>query len=499
MELRVYDRYYAGMLRALGGMLIWTAVAGLTTACGDDSTGLSDGHTSDAEVGTGDETSTSGSSDGSESESLDTTSGGETGGSGTASETGTTAGPIACDPEQPEVTDRGFLPLGDSTGELTVARCGEDRHYIAAAQDVVIEVAVTGLQTGDELVVEGALTYPNVAQEDDLEDIYDKSLVPPFTTAEGDTTKVEFTSIRSGEYAVYIRSSDPEQAAAYSLAVTCLENCDEQTTRFPIVLAHGWTGWDNIGPLEYFFQVPGHLGDHGYPVYVSQVDKYNSSIVRSGQLAEQVDEVLSAWRARKVNLVGHSQGGIDSRAVVSTHGYGNRVSALVTIGSPHQGTYVTDLALGLVPGGVDQALFFLFNFLGAVTADEQADAEASFYSLSEEYMQEVFNPENPDDPRVTYISYTGETCAAEDFLVPGNDCNDLVDPLILVGYEILKVARGKNDGLVPYESAKWGDFRGTMIADHIDEVGQVLGVTDFDFDHKQWYLDLAHDLRLERH
>ncbi|MCA9717803.1 MAG: hypothetical protein KC468_24235, partial [Myxococcales bacterium] len=58
----------------------------------------------------------------------------------------------------------------------------------------------------------------------------------------------------------------------------------------------------------------------------------------------------------------------------------------------------------------------------------------------------------------------------------------------------LRAAQGDNDGLVTVESAKWGDYRGEMIADHIDEVGHLLGVTDPDFDHKQFYLDRAREL-----
>ncbi len=482
--------------------LMLTTVAGLCLACGDDTTSTAsasdsaEGSETDA---TTDEThETSGSTDNSGSQTVGESETEDPETSGSDTDSGTTSGHLACDPLDPEISDRGFLPLGQVTETYTIARCGEDRHYIAAAEDVVLEVTITG-PSGEGIMVEAAVTYPDIAQEDGPQDIFEASLVDPFLAGSGESTTIAFTSARSGEYSIYVRSDDPEIPADYNLDVRCIENCEEETTRFPIVLAHGWTGWDNIGPLEYFFQVPGYLGDRGYPVYVSQVDPYNSSIVRSEQLAQQIDDTLAGWRARKVNLIGHSQGGIDSRAVVSTHGYGNRVSALITIGSPHQGTYITDLALGLVPGGVDEALFFLFNFLGAVTAQAQSDAEASFYSLSEEYMQNVFNPENPDDPRVTYISYTGDTCAVEDFLVPGNECDDLVDPLILIGYEILKPVRGKNDGLVPLESAKWGDFRGLMVADHIDEVGQVLGVTDLDFSHKQFYLDLARDMRTEEH
>jgi hypothetical protein len=114
-------------------------------------------------------------------------------------------------------------------------------------------------------------------------------------------------------------------------------------------------------------------------------------------------------------------------------------------------------------------------------------------------MQDEFNPANPDDPRVEYISYTGRTCDALAFLDPENDCQDLVDPLIGWSWTILQNARGANDGLVTVESAKWGDYRGEMIADHIDEVGQILGITDPKFDHLEFYRDRARELAQGQH
>ncbi|MGB1277387.1 MAG: hypothetical protein ACPG77_16710, partial [Nannocystaceae bacterium] len=188
----------------LGGLLV--------LACGDGSTtNTSETDTQGSEVGTESEASGSTSPTSSEAEtdsdsdasstSLDTE------GTDSASETGTTAGPIACDPEAPEVTDRGFLPLGETTSPLTVARCGEDRHYIAGAAGTTLEVTVTGLLPGDAIVVETAITYPDIAQEDDSEDIYQESLVTPFEAFDGEATTRLFEPPRSGEFSVYIRSS----------------------------------------------------------------------------------------------------------------------------------------------------------------------------------------------------------------------------------------------------------------------------------------------------
>jgi len=54
-----------------------------------------------------------------------------------------------------------------------------------------------------------------------------------------------------------------------------------------------------------------------------------------------------------------------------------------------------------------------------------------------------------------------------------------------------------NDGMATVESAKWGNFRGCIPADHLDEVGQVghhgkLRWTGFD--HLRFYRNVAFDL-----
>lgn len=411
-------------------------------------------------------------------------------GSGDASDSQTTGAP-ACDPQALDLVERDFIAEDHALTDEPLAACSEDRWYFAAPSESTVEIKLRRKSGG---VVSAAVAYPDEAPAD----VWSAALLPPIVS-DTDATSAIFPVPRSGEFAIHLRSDAPDLAAAYDLEIRCILGCERETTRFPILLVHGWTGFEAIGPLTYFYNVADMLAEHGYPYTVAVLDPYNSTTVRSGQLAPQVDETLASWRARKVNLLGHSQGGIDSRAVVSSLGYGDRVSALMTIASPHHGTYVTDLALGLAPGAVEDLVGLLLNFVGAVTAQQKSDAKASFYSLSEQYMTEEFNPQNPDDPRVEYISYTGRTCDALAFLDAKNDCQDLVDPLIGWSWTILQNARGANDGLVTVESAKWGDYRGEMIADHIDEVGQILGVTDPDFDHLDFYRARARELAQAQH
>ena len=410
---------------------------------------------------------------------------------GTMSASGTT-GTAACDPAALVLDERGFVPRGQSIHGAELARCGEHRWYVALPDESSWQFTLT--RTGGAGPLEATVVYPDEPQDT----LWSAGLAPPLVSGEAPAQAI-LAVPRSGEFAVHVRSSTPDEPATYDLELTCAIGCERETTRFPIVLVHGWTGFEAIGPLTYFFNVHDDLAGLGFPIEVAVLDPYNSTTVRSGQLATQVDEFLVAQRARKVDLLGHSQGGIDSRAVVASHGYGDRVSALISVASPHRGTYIMDLALGLAPGPVEDTVGLLLNFLGAVTAQQKSDAKASFYSLSEAYMQGEFNPMNPDDPQVQYISYTGRTCDALGFLDPDRDCQDLVDPLIGWGYAILQPARGDNDGLVTVESAEWGEYRGEMIADHIDEVGQIAGITDPKFKHLEFYRKLARDLVAEQH
>ena len=456
--------------------------AALLAACaGDDAaTGGAAASTDDASA-TGTTASTSSAGTSSAGSGSDSASAGET----THAET---TAADACDPAAPLLVERGLL---SAPAAALVDPCGLHRWYLVAPSESTLEITVRGADAGVEAVV----AYPDLLAADAWQD----PLAPPFASAAGAPAARALAAPRSGELALYVRPQDPQLAAAYDLEVRCVAGCERETTRFPVIWVHGWTGFESIGPLTYFFGVRDHLEPLGYPMSIAVLDPYNSSEVRGGQLAAQVDAALAEWRARKVILIGHSQGGIDSRYVVSSLGYGDRVDALLTIASPHRGTFITDLALGLAPGPVEVALSGLLNLLGAVTADAKSDALASFYSLSEAHMQGEFNPQNPDDPAVAYISYTGRTCATIDFLDPKNGCDDLVDPLLLWAYDLLKLARGPNDGLVTVESAQWGDYRGEMIADHIDEVGQIAGITDPDFDHRAWYLARVRDLAAEGH
>ncbi len=381
--------------------------------------------------------------------------------------------PACTGPEDAQEAARELIRAGQARDGQELPACTRHRWWTTAPSATAHRVRVS---SASEVRVE--VRYPD-----------DPGDGPPLAAAEGaGEVELMLYAPRSGEFAILVQALDPTLPATYAIDVTCTADCERETTRFPVLFVHGWTGFGAIGPVDYFFGVRDELEPLGYPVVFPVLDPYNSHIVRADQLAAAIDAALLELRARKVNLLAHSQGGLDARYLISTLGYGDRVAALTTVATPHQGTPLADIALGLQPGPTGQALAFLLELVGAA-AGNQSDAEASFWSLSETFVRGEFNPQNPDDPRVDYQSWMGRTCLSV------LACGDAVDAPILTGYQILTSVAGDNDGVVPVSSAPWGAYHGTVPADHFDEVGQVAGATSPEFDHLAFYRDRARDLR----
>ena len=276
---------------------------------------------------------------------------------------------------------------------------------------------------------------------------------------------------------------------------------------FPIVLAHGFMG----SPTNFwaFLNVEEALEADGHVVYSGEVPPFHAPSVRAQRLAEQVDRVLSETGAAKVNIIAHSMGGVDSRFLISTLGYGDRVASLTTISSPHRGSGIADVALALTPGAVDGAMNAILEAIGRTFSNEadEANLRAALEGIAQKNMP-AFNEANPDDPRVFYQSWAGisavtgfkngdadEHCERKLLLHEGT--YDHMDPLLWAMVPFVAGATvDPNDGMATVESSKWGEFQGCIPADHLDEVGQLDGEPDLDtgFDHIRFYRNIAFDL-----
>jgi triacylglycerol lipase len=263
---------------------------------------------------------------------------------------------------------------------------------------------------------------------------------------------------------------------------------------YPLILAHGFSGFQNIGALNYFYGVADALRNDGRTVYITQVDPYNDSFTRGAELLTQVQQILAESGADKVNLVCHSQGGPDCR-FVANH-LGTQIGAVVMLAGVNRGTAVADIAEGATPGPVGDAVNALLGLIGATVLDPNgqpnSNAKAAIHQLTSAGMAE-FNAQVPDAEGVAYFSVGGRSnnaAADQDcgspteapWLAKYDNMTDSIGPLLSPTGTILNdsyTIPPTNDGLVTVASAKWGTFLGCVPSDHMSEVCQIAGTGNF--------------------
>ena len=207
------------------------------------------------------------------------------------------------------------------------------------------------------------------------------------------------------------------------------ETADE--TDHPVIFAHGMAGWDSIVGYSYFgedvfgtfvgdacgwFELNGCNDWIAYGQQANQkaeafqVTSLHSSELRGTELYNHLQNFMATTGHTKVNLVGHSQGGMDIRkaAHMLKSYYGTpKVGAMISLSSPHRGSPypkgVLDLysrdqnnifcgALPANPDGSDPCLAVvadiadvLFNFGTGATTDGNDIIASGLQLVYEDY------------------------------------------------------------------------------------------------------------------
>ncbi|KAG2009817.1 lipase 2 [Coprinopsis cinerea AmutBmut pab1-1] len=301
-----------------------------------------------------------------------------------------------------------------------------------------------------------------------------------------------------------------------------------RTPRYPIVLCHGLYGFDVRGPstfptmrMHYWANVLSILrGKLGAEVIVTSVPGTGNISSRSARLDEQLKDKA---RGRGVNMLAHSMGGLDCRHLI-THGRPSEYTplSLTTISTPHRGSPFMDWCVDNIGIGKlrEQEIELLKNGKHSqgsegpppMTANGDSNGQSpstpssfnfsslpssfttlllsvvdspAYANLTSTYLNDVFNPATPDDPRVKYWSVAGRVPGvsilhpfwftkmivddAEEqqrmqLMQEHFDKHDINDwephpprpPLWADEHE------WGNDGLVTVQSAKWGEFLGVL-------------------------------------
>lgn len=287
---------------------------------------------------------------------------------------------------------------------------------------------------------------------------------------------------------------------------------------YPIVLAHGFFGFEDFAGIDfisYFYGVKDDLATRGEAlVFTPAVDPFNSSEARGAELLAHVERILEETGHAKVNIIGHSQGGLDARYVAAIRP--DLVASVTTFATPHRGTPIADVVLGLVSD--DRARLLIDRLLRVIGAPlyDAAGEETSVFEALRQFSTpgvEAFNAAYPNAAGVSYYSLTGRSdlddgmpeCDAPDppaFITRHFRDLDPIEPLLDISEQIVDggAANIPNDGLVRVVDARWGRFLGCVPADHLDEVGHLFGDSPGlgnDFDHRELYAGLVAFLRDE--
>lgn len=272
--------------------------------------------------------------------------------------------------------------------------------------------------------------------------------------------------------------------AAQGAQAWCLFSCTQAKTKYPIVLAHGMSGFDEIlGIVDYWYGIPSELRDYGATVYVTTVSQFNSTEMRGEQLIDQIETIVAISGKPKVNLIGHSHGGLDVRYVAAVRP--DLVASVTSVGSPHKGADLADfLAANIRGGSFGEAVLAAFaNSLGDVLAfltghSNPQDAIAALGSLTSAGVA-TFNASYPQGVPTTscgegafsvngirYYSWSGTG-----ILTNALDVSDGLMALTSLFYDMA------NDGLVDRCSSHLGDvIRDNYFMNHIDEINHALGL-----------------------
>lgn len=241
----------------------------------------------------------------------------------------------------------------------------------------------------------------------------------------------------------------------------------------PVVFCHGMLAMSLLkmqlpedrncfAPLRAFFK------DHGFRVLYPQVSPTSGVVERAAQLRDQIVH----WTDEPVNLVAHSMGGLDARYMITHLGMADRVASLTTVSTPHRGTYLAD--------------WFIANFRNRVPLLLSLQALGvnvdGFRDCCLDRVRE-FNARTPNAPNVRYYSYAGSVSPAR------------LTPTLRRAWTLLTPIEGPNDGMVSVASATWGEYLGTLHADHYAQTPDATFVRPGEnFDHLGFYSRLVEDL-----
>ena len=257
-------------------------------------------------------------------------------------------------------------------------------------------------------------------------------------------------------------------------------------TKYPILMVHGVFFRDSEH-LNYWGRIPRTLEENGATIYYG--GQNSAAAVRNSgkELEKRVRQILDETGAEKVNIIAHSKGGLDARAMIAENP--QLAASLTTINTPHRGCEFADYFFNKMPDAQKNALASKYNTMAAKLGDVDPDFLSAVRDLTSSAC-EAFNRETPDVPGVWYQSFGSVLRKASSGQFPLN-----------LTHLLVKYFDGENDGLVGAASFPWGE-KTTLLKNETSPRGISHGdVIDLNrenidgFDVRELYVQIVQDLK----
>lgn len=217
--------------------------------------------------------------------------------------------------------------------------------------------------------------------------------------------------------------------------------------KYPVILVHGLM-LRHSKRFRAFGRIEKVLDDAGHNVYVATHDGFGSIETNAEQLKEFIEKVLSETGAEKVNIIGHSKGGLDSKHLITNLDMEDKIASLTTLSTPHKGSAIASLIWKL-PNPIKKFIAFFINTFYKMLGDKHPDAMTACYQLR-----------SSDAAEETLCFSDKVYCQSfSTTLEKSRDCFVMAIPRKIY----MRCEKIDNDGLVSRESAKFGNYRGECL------------------------------------
>lgn len=270
-------------------------------------------------------------------------------------------------------------------------------------------------------------------------------------------------------------------------------------TKHPIVLVHGFLGWNRLASsLDYFNGVPQTLMSNGAEVFATKTSSVNSSEVRGEQLLKQIKNITAITGSKKVNLIGHSQGGLDSRYIATVAP--EKVASVTAVSSPHKGSKTSDYVLKNIVESDNptnqlgaevliaavEAIGISSDILSGLPLDQLQDQSSlNFVTTTSTESSTAFNVKYPAPLPTAYCGQPTATNAPNGIpyysWAGTSNLTNVLDPSDYIFALTGLTQEGlPNDGLVDHCSARVGKvIRDDYRMNHLDTINQLLGLSSW--------------------